>query len=65
MMDPMQNRPATMSQEQVFAIIGQQHVELLVLRERIGLLTAHRCQPCPNECCATQPPSVPTPEDEP
>lgn len=44
--------PTTLDQGQVFALIGQQHVELLVLRERVSLLSQHRCAPCGNECCA-------------
>lgn len=45
----------TISQEQVFTMVGQQAVELAVLRERVRLLSAHQCEPCAQSCCAPQP----------
>lgn len=37
------------TQNKAFEIIGQQQMELVVLRERLRLLADHQCAPCGRE----------------
>lgn len=37
------------TQNKAFEIIGQQQMEIVILRERIGILTGHKCEPCDRE----------------
>jgi hypothetical protein len=46
-------------ESKVLEIIGAQQVEIALLRERVGILSAHQCQKCPAECCKPRPEGAP------
>lgn len=41
-----------MEQEQVFAIVGQQYLELILLRRQMEILRQQQAEACPRPCCA-------------